>query len=496
MSVINPLFRVDFYKVGHINQYPSGTEEIYSNLTARSSKLAQKSSVFDDGIVVFGTTALIKEFFIEHFNEGFFNRPKDEVVNEYKTLVDNALGCDMDVSHIAALHDLGYLPLEIKALPEGSFVNIRVPFVTIRNTKPDFFWLTNYVETTLSSDLWKPCTVATIARQYKKLLTKYADLTGVPREFVLWQGHDFALRGLSGFDNSTAGHLTSFLGTDTVSAIVFVNKYYHGDKTFVGGSVPATEHSVMCAGGQESELQTFERLLEIYKTGVISIVSDTWDFWKVIAGPDSIAAKLKDKILNRKPNAVGLAKVVFRPDSGNPVDILCGDVSAAVGSPESKGAVQCLWETFGGTINEKGYKVLNERVGLIYGDSITLERAEAILSRLAAQGFASSNVVFGIGSFTYQYITRDSFGMAVKATNATINGKDSELFKDPITDNGTKRSAKGLLRVEKINEEYVLFDQQTREQERQGELKTIFLDGMLMIDDTIEAIRKRVDESL
>jgi nicotinamide phosphoribosyltransferase len=165
-------------------------------------------------------------------------------------------------------------------------------------------------------------------------------------------------------------------------------------------------------------------------------------------------------------------------------------------TPEQKGAVQCLWETFGGTVNAEGFKMLDEHVGLIYGDSITLERADQILKRLKAKGFASSNVVFGIGSYTYQYVTRDSFGFAMKATYAEVNGEGSELFKDPITDNGTKKSAKGLLRVEYEDGKFVLYDQQTKEQEAQGCLQTVFKDGKLVKETSIEEIRNTVNSVL
>ncbi len=197
-------------------------------------------------------------------------------------------------------------------------------------------------------------------------------------------------------------------------------------------------------------------------------------------------------VLSRKENGLGLAKVVFRPDSGDPTKIVCGDPTATVGSPEYKGAIQCLWETFGGTVNAMGFKELNPRVGLIYGDSITLQRAEAILSGLAEKGFASSNVVFGIGSFTYQYLTRDTFGSAIKATYVEINGVGHNISKDPKTDSGTKKSAEGLLRVEKEGDKYVLYDKQTLEQEKMGELKTVYLNGKMIAETSLAEIRERL----
>jgi nicotinamide phosphoribosyltransferase len=348
---------------------------------------------------------------------------------------------------------------------------MRVPMLTVVNTKPEFFWLTNYLETCLSAGLWKSCATATIAYEYKKLLREAALKTGVDVEGIAVQAHDFSFRGMSGIHDAIqhgAGHLTSFIGTDTVAAIDYLEDYYNADG-IIGVSVPATEHSVMCMGTKEDE--------------------DTWDFWQVIT---EFTVALKDKILARETNELGLAKVVFRPDSGDPVKIICGDPDAPQDSPAYKGAVECLWEVFGGTETEAGYKVLHERVGLIYGDSITLERAKHILDGLAAKGFASSNVVLGIGSYTYQYMTRDSFGFAMKATWGQVNGEGRDIFKDPITDSGLKKSAKGLLRVEKEGGDFVLYDQQTAEQETQGAFEIIFEDGELILDDTLENIRARL----
>lgn len=497
---INPTIAIDYYKSGHIRQYPEGTTFVYANGTFRSSKLAKTiKGIFDEKVVFFGMQGFIKWFLIDCWNEAFFNQPKDKVLADYQWHMDQGLGPGVDISHIAELHDKGYLPVRIKALPEGSRVNIKVPAFTICNTHPNFFWLTNYLEDVLSNNVWKASTTATTAWQYRKLLDKYAEDTGANKEFVVWQGHDFSFRGVGGIHDgsaNSAGHLLSFLGTDTISSIDYLKNYYSGAQTYIGGSVPATEHSVMCMGGEADELETFRHLIEdVYKTGVVSIVSDTWDFWKVIT---ETAAKLKDKILARQPNALGLVKVVFRPDSGDPADIICGLCGKPGGQSwsdltpeyELKGAVECLWDIFGGTINEAGYKELNPRVGLIYGDSITLDRAQDILERLKAKGFASSNIVFGIGSFTYQYQTRDSYGFAMKATFGTVNGIDKEIFKLPKTGDGTKNSAKGLLRVEKIDDDFVLFDQQTRQAELQGELKLVFEDGKLYNEQTLEQIRK------
>jgi nicotinamide phosphoribosyltransferase len=377
-----------------------------------------------------------------------------------------------------------------------------VPCLVIYNTHPEFFWLTNYLETIISSCMWKPITSATIAHHYKILLTKHAEQTGSDKGFIPFQAHDFSFRGMSGPEDaalSGAAHLTSFVGTDSVPAIDLLEDYYgaNSDKELVGCSVPATEHSVMCMGTKDDEIGTFKRLVtELYPKGIVSIVSDTWDFWKVIT---EYAVALKYVILHRD------GKVVFRPDSGDPVKIICGDESYGYNSPSEeawqihkkgtpvyKGAVECLWDIFGGTVNEAGYKVLDPHVGVIYGDSITLERAHLILKGLRNKGFAASNVVFGVGSFTYQHVTRDSFGFAVKSTAGRVGGQYREIFKDPVTDNGIKKSAKGFIKVKTVDGKLQVFDQQPEMVSADCEMRDVFKDGKLLIDDKLSEIRQRL----
>jgi nicotinamide phosphoribosyltransferase len=431
------------------------------------------------------------------FQNDFFSKPKDEVCGEMKRELTMYLGMDYDVSHFEALHDLGFLPIKVKIIQEGNRVPLRIPLLTIVNTKPEFYWITNYLETILSNLMWKPMTSATIAFQYRKVLEKWAKKTDPTNiSFVDFQGHDFSMRGLDSVEATIAsglGHLTSFMGTDSLPAIYGARKFYK-EKGFVGASVPATEHSVMCAGGYETEIETFRRLLETYPSGILSVVSDTWDLWKVIT---EYLPALKEQILARD------GKLVIRPDSGDPVDIICGlpnthtkHLTLPKNSPEFKGVIELLWDVFGGTVNEQGYKVLDSHIGAIYGDSITIDRADEICSRLEAKGFASTNIVLGIGSFTYQYNTRDTFGFAMKATYVEVNGEGREIFKNPITDDGTKKSAKGLLYVHKNDlGEYVLIDQVTIEKENSddNELKLLYEEGLFYNSiSTLGAIRNRL----
>ena len=379
-----------------------------------------------------------------------------------------------------------------KALPEGASVPIRVPMFTMYNTIPEFFWLTNYFETLLSAVIWLPCNSATIAKQYRKVLDKYAEETSSMPEFVDWQGHDFSMRGMGGIEaavTSAAGHLLSFTGSDTIPAIDFFEEYYNAnsDAELIAGSVAATEHSVMCMGTNEGEYETFKRLIcEVYPKGIVSIVSDTWDLWKVLT---DYLPRLKEEIVSRE------GKVVVRPDSGDPVEIICGNPNGKT-EQEKKGVIELLWDVFGGTVNAKGFKELVPQIGAIYGDSITVTRATAICELLKAKGFASTNVVLGIGSFTYQYNTRDTFGFAMKATYGEVNGEGRAIFKDPITDDGTKKSAKGLMKIELVEGKFILIDEVSWEEEQKGELKEVFRDGRLLIDQSLSDIRNLVKNQL
>lgn len=483
MSIPTILMK-DGYKADHRSQYPEGTEYIYANFTPRGTRVEGCESV-----VVFGVQYLIKKFLIEEFTNTFFTRPKAQVLGEYQTIMDSYLGPNMiTTEHLEDLYELGYLPIRIKALPEGTRCPLKVPFMTIVNTDPKFFWLTNMLETLISTTLWHPITSATTADRYRRLFDKFSIETGGEDWFTALQGHDFSMRGLCGVEAATvsaAAHLTSFIGSDTIPAIPWLQRYYKAEptKTTVACSVPATEHSVMCLGEKSTEIDTFKRLInDVYPSGIVSIVSDTWDFWKVVT---EFLPELKEDIMSRD------GKVVIRPDSGDPVDIICGDSSEyhPKGSPERKGLIECLWETFGGTVNEAGYKVLDPHIGAIYGDSITYERAEQILVGLKKKGFASDNIVFGIGSYTYQYVTRDTHGFAVKATMGVVNGEQRAIFKDPKTDNGLKKSAKGLLHV---TEDLELVDDVTWLQEDKGALRTVFENGLTFNETSLEEIRKRL----
>lgn len=444
---IAPLMDTDAYKLDHRRQYPEGTTGVLSNFTNRGSRIERVT-----GVVHFGLQAFLKSWATDAW-EPFFEASEDTVAALYEEFTTSVLGPnDIGSDHIRALHRLGYLPLRFCGLPEGTIVPLRVPSFTVENTLPEFYWLVNYIETVMSASIWQASTSATTAHEFRKLLDAWAIYTTGSTEGVEWQGHDFSFRGMAGREAaaaSGAGHLLSFNGSDNLNTVGFVNEFYPGDNGLILGSVPATEHSVMCAGGETpaEEAYTFLRLLDLYPSGIVSVVSDTWDLWNVLT---VILPNLKNSILTRE------GKLVVRPDSGDPVDILTGTITnddPEFGrgwnnrTPAEKGVVELLWDVFGGTVNDLGYKVLDPHIGAIYGDSITYDRAREIFRRLEAKGFASTNVVFGVGSYTYQYVTRDTFASAVKATWVEIDGVGRDIAKDPITDNGTKKSAKGRVAV-------------------------------------------------
>lgn len=830
MNIIASLIS-DSYKQSHYQMYPKDLTKLYSNFTARKSR---KEGI--NKIVFFGLQYYILEYLIKAWNDGFFNLQKEDVIKVHTETVKPFSTGHPVTKQWENLHELGYLPIRIKAVPEGTRVPIGVPMLTVTNTHPDFAWFVNFIETQLSMVLWMPITSATIADDFKKDLVSWAKETGGDPSFVDFQGHDFSMRGMPGLEAaclSGSGHLTSFKGSDTIPAASFLKEYY-GSEGFIAGSVAAcfpdgtevltnkgfklfedldeedlvaqvvdgvsefvtpteyheydfdgdlcsyktdtnlryvdisvtpnhrmvgltkkgkyiikeaqnfnyhsdlspcistfkvggrssltsyeklliafqadgsfssrtnqytgkktgtipirfslkkerkaerlrlilndckfeftetqyengyysfrvtvpqnellsktftwvdlndvdgnwckefiqelqywdgyksrdtivvysstekynidvvcaicalsnskshcttyydkrvnrkplysicidsditkisggtvqkentyykgkvrcvsvpsgiivvkqneriiisgnSEHSVMSVGGKDDEIETFERLLNTFPEGILSVVSDTWDLWQVCT---EFLPKLKDKILARN------GKLVIRPDSGDPADIICGKdagYSTPMGergklselpnpSPEVKGVVELLWDVFGGTINEKGYKVLDPHIGAIYGDSITSEKGNEICRRLKAKGFCSTNIVFGIGSFSYQFNTRDTFGMAMKATYCEkeetfyaspeslepgVRTIRQSIFKDPVTDSGEKRSAKGLLAVIKNKEtgELELHQEVDEKTEETGELKVVFEDGRLVVKQSLDQIRNLLNET-
>jgi nicotinamide phosphoribosyltransferase len=506
----NSLFYTDGYKIGHKKMLAKDTTRLYGTWIPRSVKYAPKGVT---KVVSFGQQMVVR-WLHDEFQENFFSLPEQVAVDFGKDM-SIYLGMDYDASHFVALHRLGYLPIRVKALPEGIETNPNVPHMTFINTVDGFAWLTLYLETIISSLAWKPSTSATIALQYKRNVVEWVMKTDPASAFLIpFLCHDFSARGLSPWDmlSSGLGHASSFLGSDTIICIPGSRYYYNEPEDQVAiYSVNASEHSVSTTKiFTVGEQQMIADWLVDFPKGILSIVSDTFDLWKLVT--EYLPAN-KEAIMARD------GKLVIRPDSGDPVDIICGSINPAYRtgiagknrtnwSSEEKGVIELLWDIFGGTVNEQGYKVLDPHIGAIYGDSITLDRQIQIYEILEAKGFAATNIVLGVGSFTYQMNTRDTFGFAAKGAwfevleldpiantpdeNGVLGFKKVgyDIYKDPITDDGTKKSLKGLICV---TEDHEVLTQCTWEQEGQGILQTIYEEGRFCNETTLGEIRERLN---
>ena len=514
--MINQAHVVDGYKLGHIDQYVDKTELVYSNMTPRSDKLARVLGKYHDGTMVFFGALKALKVMNQQWKDTFFSQTKEEVIKQYTRRIKNYVGSDYGDNQVAALgklHDLGYLPLEVKTLPEGSFVNMGVPTITIKNTDPDFYWLTNYCETYLSCSVWHMCNAASLSREYFKTSKRFADVTGAPDIWLGIANHCFAARGHRGQQDamdSGMAHLLFSVGTDTLWAIDGLEEYYNADsdKELIACSVNAFEHATATQriayyrelGFTDYLLQAEEKSIEhictdLYPKGIVSYVSDSEDYFGLLA--ESLP-KLKEVILNRKEDSLGLCKFVVRPDSSpkTPLEVIVGD-DCAEDINEVKGSLQLLWDTFGGTVNQKGFKVLNPKVGLLYGEAIDIELQELIHQEMVNKGWCVSNVLFGVGSWGFlDRSSRDNYSQALKGTHSIVDGKGVSMQKTPKTAANSKKSAKGLIRVEKEDGKFVQYDQQSWEEERQGELKTVFLDGEIVKETSLSEVRELVQAQL
>lgn len=440
------ILKTDAYKLHHREQYPKGTEVVYANLSVRNINLFEKQYGTTDFVVVPHIKLIINKL-IKEWDDNFFKLSWYKVKKELENFNNySTIDIMKNLKAYKELHKFGKLPLEFNYLSAYSRIVKNTPLLIYWNYDNRFFWLVNYIETWLSSESWAYITSTNISYKLHKLAIKYSSLTCDNYNHINTQFHDFSQRGInttSGAIMTGMGHLHYFTGTDNLPAILefgsFLNNNNSNRPYKIGTSIPATEHSVMCAGGKEKEFETYNRLLSLYPKGNISIVSDTWDIYNVC---DNILPKLKNKILKRK------GKLIIRPDSGDPVDITIK-------------VIQSLESHFGSTINNKGFKLLNDKIGVVYGDSITYEIANLIFEKLKKLGYASSNITLGVGSYTYQYNTRDTLGIVVKTTAVRVNGEWRQIQKSPITDQN-KKSLTGFISWIKggIGGHYVAVDKQ------------------------------------
>ena len=483
----NPMLLIDFYKAVHAEMLPEKITKSVSYFTPRMSRVNRW-----DSVVMFGLQGFIKTYLIDYFNEWFFNRPFAEVIGEYKRIMDASLGENAyKIEKIEKLHKLGYLPIEIVALPEGTIVPMHVPMFGITNTHKDFAWLPQSLESLISAESWHPMIAATVGYTYRQIVDYYYDLTCDDETSRARALGAFDFRGEECTDSAIkagAGWCLSFLNTATVPTIPYLEKNYKCDctKEPVAFGSPSTEHSVMCSNFavDGDEITLLRRLLtEVYPNTSFSAVLDSYDYWNVI---DNILPQLKPEILAHN------GCMLMRGDSGDCVEVVTKTVFK-------------LWEEFGGTTNSKGYKMLDPHVKAIYGDSITVQRCEQIYKILMENGFACSNVALGVGSFSFQCIeedgilkpfTRDTFSSCIKATYCEIDDKPFPIFKNP-KDGGFKKSQKGCCVVVKGSDSKLIYvDGRTWEEAHvSGEdakvnlLQPVFKDGQLIKEQSLAEIR-------
>lgn len=479
----SPILKEDAYKVGHQKLYPKNLSYIYSVLIPRKNSFYPWS----DKMVSFGYQLFVMKELRDDWNENFFNQPLEDVLETYSTVIGTVLGPEnVELNHIKELHELGYLPLEVKALPEGSIVPMQVPTLTIINTDKRFPWLTNFVETILLSETFVTTTVATTAHEFRKRAIEYGKKYSDDLGYVDYQFHDFSERGQHGNGAgrlSGLSHITSFKGSDVLQAPLDANKYYQADlanQGQVSASVIASEHSVMESYGLD-QYKTYETLIKDNPTGILSLVSDTYDYWEVI---NDVLPSLKDLIMSRD------GKLVLRPDSGDMETNILGTLDS-------------LWDTFGGTVNSKGMKVLDSHVGLLYGEGITLDNVNGIFDVMVEHGYSPENIVLGVGAYVYSVnVSRDSFAQAIKAQVAVYDdGTEKLIFKDPKTDTDhLKRSLKGAVAVVDDSEGNLkVIDGLTLEQANsyQGnKLHTIFKDGEVYNEVSLSDVRDILEKDI
>lgn len=510
----NLLLMTDVYKLGHMRMYKPGTTKVYSYLCARSDKKESHALFFGLQpylkLLAQGVTQSDANEFYEYFAEILGSAPPQDIVDKIQALVA-----------------LGYIPLEIKAVPEGTYLANKNVLATVTNTLPEFYWVVGFFESLLLK-VWNTTSVATLSNKFKRLAVEMTAKTSDSDFLLPFLVHDFGYRGVSSEETaelSGAAHLVNFCGTDTIPAVKFLKNNYAATG-LIGASVPASEHSIHCSFGPsaQNELDYVNNMMDLTPAGLVSVVSDAYDYWRMLT---VTLPAVKDKILARE------GKYVVRPDSGGPMEILCGNTMVVkswdelvnqlsmsdfygdsatcefygkfyqgqiilggveprevIPTPENLGTFRLLEETFGATVNSKGYKELNPKIGVIYGDGMYFDRYKAILEKMAEMGYANTNLVVGIGGLLLQQHNRDDLGFAFKATYAEINGEAVELYKDPITDPG-KKSHKGLMQlVRNLDDSYTTYDQCTwNEANHETELKTVFLNGKVTKEFTLEEVR-------
>ena len=516
---MNPFLLTDFYKLTHILQYCKELRELTSYLTPRGSRLPNI-----DHVVMFGLQMYVKDYVVDNFNKNFFNRNFEYCECEIREVLELGLGYDEElieptINALRSLHELGYLPVEINGVLEGTLVPMGVPCVEIKSTNPEFFWVGQALEASLSAAIWQPMVSATIAREYRKIARDAKNATVEPtideRTFMC----DFSMRGQESNESAvkaSVAWLTSMWNSSTVAARKYIKDTYTNcstrDKMTNGiiRGLTSTEHSVMTSHAcldEGDEIPTFKYLFKLYKNVSFAAVCDSYDFWNVLTNilPNNFMKEIDER--GKRGLFLGV-----RHDSADPVEAICGTVENGGTTWEEKGMVETMYELFGGSVNSKGYKVLNPGIKAVYGDSITISRAKEIYKRLEAKGFAANNVSLGVGSFSFQgmehedgsisLFSRDTFSIAVKCTHSKYCDDygtlcERHVFKDP-KGFSQKRSQVGLCRVFFDENGNLTYEDGLYEKDLIGKNSAFvpyFKDGKMTMY-SFESVRETIDENL
>ncbi len=446
-SVDNIILLTDSYKVSHYKQYPPQTEVVYSYFESRGGEFPET--------VFFGL-----QYFLKRYLAG--QVVSTDRINEAAELLQSHFSSGSFFNregwqHLCDQHG-GRLPVRIKAVPEGSVVPTSNVLMTIENTDPACFWLTNYLETLLVQ-VWYPSTVATLSRSMKQVIAAGLKQSGAIEELP-YKLHDFGFRGVSSVESAGlggAGHLLNFRGTDNLAGILLAKQYYGADMP--GVSIPAAEHSTLTSWGRQHEVDAYRNMLEQFPEGLVAVVSDSYDL--MAACRDIWGGKLKELVMQRN------GTLVIRPDSGDPPTILLQVLSI-------------LGDAFGTTVNEKGYRVLDSHVRLIQGDGIDREMLARILSSLLDNGWSAENLAYGSGGGLLQKLNRDTCKYAFKCSAAKVAGVYRDVYKQPVTDQG-KRSKAGRLKLVNRSGKLLTVREETASGET-DELVEVFCDGELLRD--------------
>ncbi len=452
----NLMMNTDSYKPSHWLQYPPNTKNVYTFFESRGGEFSHQ--------VFFGLQYLIKRYLTGNVITSGALEEADEMLAAHfgRSDIFNKDG----FSYIMRKHG-GRLPIRIKAVLEGTKVQTKNVLFTVEATDKEVAWLVGYLETLLSL-VWYPTTVATQSRMMRNTILRYLEETGDP-SLIAFKLHDFGFRGSTSVETAGIGglgHLVNFMGTDTLAALRVAKYFYH--EKMAGYSIPAAEHSTITSWGKRSEGKAFANMLKQFPTGLVAVVSDSYDIYNAVS--NIWGKELKEEVLKRD------GTLVVRPDSGDPKTVVVE-------------ILNLLGESFGFTYNQKGYKVLDPHVRVIQGDGINRYSLPEILEAMKVSGWSADNVAFGSGGGLLQNVNRDTSKFAMKCSAVDVDGQWWDVFKDPITDPG-KRSKAGRMKLVKTSDSYITT---SYDDSRPDELVTVFENGELLVDQTLAEIRTRAD---